>query len=124
MNKAFTRETDDAPPAPQEERPVSKALNLVTPRGAQLIKEQIAVIDALIERVIQAKSRKDLLTATRAMDRVLRAGHYWVPQWFKAAHHVVYWDKFSYPAVKPKYDRGILDTWWYDAEKAAKLKIN
>ena len=85
---------------------------------------QDPVIDALVERVIQAKSRKDLVTATRAMDRVLRAGHYWVPQWFKAAHHVVYWDKFSYPAVKPKYDRGILDTWWYDAEKAAKLKIN
>ena len=43
MNKAFTRETDDAPPAPPEERAVSPALNLVSPRGAQLIKEQISV---------------------------------------------------------------------------------
>ena len=85
---------------------------------------QNPVIDALIERVIQAKSRKELVTATRAIDRVLRAGHYWVPQWFKAAHHVVYWDKFAFPAVKPKYDRGILDTWWYDAAKAAKLRTN
>ncbi len=80
------------------------------------------VVDALIEKVIAAKSREDLVTATRAIDRVLRAGHYWVPHWFKAAHHVAYWDKFSRPAVKPKYARGILDTWWYDEARAAKLK--
>ena len=85
---------------------------------------QNPAIDALIEKIVLAKSRKELVTAARAIDRVLRAGHYWVPQWFKAAHHVVYWDKFSYPAVKPKYDRGIPDTWWYDSEKAAKLRIN
>ncbi|HVY42389.1 MAG TPA: extracellular solute-binding protein [Hyphomicrobiaceae bacterium] len=82
------------------------------------------VIDALIKKIIEAKSRKELVTAARAADRVLRAGHYWVPQWFKAAHHIVYWDKFSRPAVKPKYDRGVPDTWWYDAEKAAKLRTN
>jgi microcin C transport system substrate-binding protein len=85
---------------------------------------QSPVIDALIEKAVQAKSRKDLVAATRAIDRVLRAGHYWVPQWYKATHHIVYWDKFSYPAVQPKYDRGILDTWWYDSAKAAKLRVN
>jgi microcin C transport system substrate-binding protein len=82
------------------------------------------VIDALILKVLAAKSREELNAATKAIDRVLRAGHYWVPQWFKAAHHVAYWDKFGRPAVKPRYDRGIIDTWWYDAEKAAKLKPN
>lgn len=82
------------------------------------------VIDALIEKVIGAKSRSELVSATRAIDRVLRAGHYWVPQWYKAAHNIAYWDKYSYPATKPKYDPGILDTWWYDAAKAAKLKGN
>ena len=81
-------------------------------------------IDALIAKVTEAKSRDELKTATRALDRVLRAGHYWVPQWFKAAHNVAYWDKFGRPAVKPRYDRGIIDTWWYDAEKAARLKPN
>jgi microcin C transport system substrate-binding protein len=80
------------------------------------------VIDALIEKVIAAKSREDLVTATRAIDRVLRAGHYWVPHWFKAAHHIAHWDKFSRPDVKPKYARGILDTWWYDEARAAKLR--
>jgi microcin C transport system substrate-binding protein len=79
------------------------------------------VIDALIAKVIAAKSREQLVTATRAIDRLLRAGHYWVPHWYKAAHHVVYWDKFARPAIKPKYARGILDTWWYDEARAAKL---
>jgi microcin C transport system substrate-binding protein len=80
------------------------------------------VIDALIDKVIAADSRDELRAATRALDRVLRAGHYWVPHWYKAAHHIAYWDKFGRPATKPRYARGILDTWWYDAQKAEKLK--
>jgi microcin C transport system substrate-binding protein len=78
-------------------------------------------VDALIERVIGAKSRQELTTAARALDRVLRAGHYWVPHWYKASNNVAYWDKFSRPEEKPRFDRGILDTWWYDEAKAAKL---
>ena len=85
---------------------------------------QNPAIDALIEKVVLAKSRKELVTAARAIDRVLRPGHYWVPQWFKASHNIVYWDKFSRPPVKPKYDRGVPDTWWYDTGKAAKLRTN
>jgi microcin C transport system substrate-binding protein len=53
---------------------------------------------------------------------VLRAGHYWVPHWYKASHHLAFWNKFSWPDVKPRYDRGALSTWWYDEAKAAKLK--
>jgi len=48
-------------------------------------------------------------------------GHYWVPEWYKRIHTIAAWDKFSRPAVQPKYDDGVLDTWWYDKEKAAKL---
>ena len=81
-------------------------------------------VDALIERVIAAKSREELNTAARALDRVLRAGHYWVPHWYKASNTIAYWDKFSRPATKPRFDRGILDTWWYDEAKAAKLTAN
>jgi microcin C transport system substrate-binding protein len=80
------------------------------------------VLDQLIERVIKARSRAELIVATRACDRVLRAGHYWVPQWYKGAHNLAFWNKFGWPKVKPKYERGALDTWWYDAEKDAKLK--
>ena len=82
------------------------------------------VVDALLDKVVEAKSREELVAATRAIDRVLRAGHYWVPQWYKASHHIAYWDKFSGPETKPKYSRGAPDTWWYDAEKAAKVKPN
>jgi microcin C transport system substrate-binding protein len=82
------------------------------------------VVDALINKVIEAKSREELVTAARALDRVLRAGHYWVPQWYKAEHNVAFWDKYSRPAIKPKYDEGVVETWWFDADKAAKLKQN
>ncbi len=82
------------------------------------------VVDALIETIIGAKSRVDLVTAARALDRVLRANHYWVPHWYKAGHWIAYWDKFGRPAVKPRFARGIIETWWYDQAKAAKLKPN
>lgn len=80
------------------------------------------VIDSLIDQMLKATSRDALRTTAHALDRVLRAGHYWVPQWYKGAHNIAFWDRFSWPATKPAYDRGIQDTWWYDAEKAAKLK--
>jgi microcin C transport system substrate-binding protein len=81
-------------------------------------------IDALIVKVTEANNREELKTATRALDRVLRAGHYWVPHWYRPFHYIAYWDKFGRPAVKPRYERGIIHTWWYDAERAAKLKAN
>jgi microcin C transport system substrate-binding protein len=81
-------------------------------------------VDALVTKVLEAKSRAELTTAARALDRVLRAGHYWVPHWNKASHTIAYWDRFSRPPVKPKYDRGVVDTWWFDAAKAARLKTN
>jgi microcin C transport system substrate-binding protein len=79
-------------------------------------------VDLLIERVIGAKSRDALTTASRALDRVLRAGQYWVPHWYKPSNNIAYWDRFSRPTTKPRYDRGVLDTWWYDRDKAAKLE--
>jgi microcin C transport system substrate-binding protein len=78
-------------------------------------------IDALAEKVMAARSREELVAATRAVDRVLRAGHYWVPHWYKAAHNLAFWDKLSWPVTKPKFDRGALNTWWYDEKKAATL---
>lgn len=74
-------------------------------------------MDALIEKIIGAENREDMHTAARALDRVLRAGHYWVPHWYKASHTIAYWDKFGQPETKPKFDRGILDTWWFEGAK-------
>lgn len=69
-------------------------------------------VDALIEKVIAAETREEQITAGRALDRVLRAGHYWVPQWYKALHHIAMWDRFGRPEEKPTYARGIISTWW------------
>jgi microcin C transport system substrate-binding protein len=77
-------------------------------------------IDALIEKIVAAKSREEIDVAGRALDRVLRAEQFWVPNWYKGSHWIAHWDIFGRPAIKPKYDRGIIDTWWYDPEKARK----
>lgn len=79
------------------------------------------VVDALIEDIIAAKTRGELVTAAHALDRVLRAGFYWVPHWYKAVHTIAFWDKFARPDTAPLYQRGILDTWWVDPEKEAAL---
>jgi microcin C transport system substrate-binding protein len=81
-------------------------------------------IDALIDKIVAAKSRAELVTAARAVDRVLRAGHYWVPHYYKASHNTAYWNKFSRPETMAKYDPGVIDTWWYDTAKAQALAVN
>lgn len=79
------------------------------------------VIDALIDKAIGAATREEMNTAARALDRVLRAAHYWVPQWFKASHTVAIWDVFGYPEEPPFYDFPVESTWWFDTEKAQKI---
>jgi microcin C transport system substrate-binding protein len=80
------------------------------------------VIDALIEHIIAADSRAKLVSACKALDRVIRAGRYWVPHWYSASHRIAYWDVFGRPATKPRYARGIPETWWYDRDKAAAIE--
>lgn len=80
------------------------------------------VVDMLIERIIAADNRPALVTACKALDRVIRAGRYWIPHWYKGTHWLAYWDVFGRPATKPRYARGIPETWWYDRDKAAKLE--
>jgi len=80
-------------------------------------------IDALIDIAINAETRATLTTACRALDRVVRAGRYWVPHWYLASHRIAYWDVFARPAAaKPRYARGVPETWWHDPVKAAKLE--
>jgi microcin C transport system substrate-binding protein len=79
------------------------------------------VVDALIDIIIAADTRPALVTACRALDRVIRAGRYWIPNWYKASHWIAYWDVFGRPPAQPRYFRGIPDTWWYDPAKSAKI---
>jgi microcin C transport system substrate-binding protein len=80
------------------------------------------VIDALIDKIIAADTRPALVTACRALDRVIRAGRYWIPHWYKPSHWIAYWDVFGHPATKPRYARGIPETWWYDQNKASNIE--
>ncbi len=79
-------------------------------------------VDALIEVIERATSRAELTAAVKALDRVLRAMHIWVPQWNKGSHTIAYWDIYARPPIKPEYDRGVIAQWWIDPEKHARLK--
>jgi len=79
-------------------------------------------IDAVIEHIINAKTRDELITACRVLDRLIRAGRYWIPQWYKASHWIAYWDVFGRPERQPRYFRGIPATWWADPDKAKKIE--
>lgn len=81
-------------------------------------------VDSLIKTIEGAKSREELTTAVKALDRVLRAMHIWVPQWYKAKHNIAYYNMFErpYTDTPPKTSLGELSIWWYNPEKAAALK--
>ncbi|MGL9620596.1 extracellular solute-binding protein [Bradyrhizobium sp. U531] len=86
-------------------------------------------MDALVEKAMAAETRSDLTFACRALDRVFRAGRYWIPQWYNTSHRLAYWDQFGHPANLPRYaisdyasGVGERTLWWYDPAKAAKLE--
>ena len=81
-------------------------------------------IDKLIRIIADAKSREELTTAVRALDRVLRAMHIWVPQWYKGVHNIAYRDVFArpYDDNPPPLSIGSASIWWWDAEKAEALR--
>ena len=81
-------------------------------------------IDALVDKAIGAETREDLTFACRALDRVFRAGRYWVPQWYRSTHPVAYWDQFAHPPKLARYTQGTgaPDNWWHDATRASKLE--
>jgi microcin C transport system substrate-binding protein len=79
-------------------------------------------IDAMIDIAIAANDRETLTAACKALDRLIRAGRYWIPHWYKGSHWVSFWDVFARPPNKPRYSLGVVETWWTDKAKAAKLE--
>ncbi|WP_415128086.1 extracellular solute-binding protein [Paracoccus sp. (in: a-proteobacteria)] len=79
-------------------------------------------VDRLIQQGIAADTQEKMDTAIHALDRALRSLRFWVPQWFKPEYTVAYYDQFAHPLNLPPYALGELDFWWYDADKAEKLK--
>ena len=79
------------------------------------------VVDALVERVIFATDREDLVAATHALDRVLLWGYYIVPHWNLPKVWMAYWNKFGMPEEQPSYLGVDIESWWIDKEREAAL---
>jgi microcin C transport system substrate-binding protein len=80
-------------------------------------------IDALIERVIFAKDRDELIAATRALDRVLLWNQFVVPMWTIDYARTARWDRFGKPDKLPAYSYGFPEIWWYNKERAEKVGV-
>ena len=81
-------------------------------------------IDDMVERIANAQTRAELTTSALVLDRLLRAGHYWIPMWHNVTSRVAFWDVFSRPKDAPKYSTGAPSTWWWDDEKARRIGIS
>ena len=98
----------------------SKTADIAGSRNIAGIKNP--AVDKLIERLIYATDRDDLVAATKALDRVLLWNHYVVPQWTYNKVRTARWDRFGRPSELPKYGQsGFPFIWWYDADKAARI---
>src|SRR5690606_23428927 len=72
------------------------------------------IVDALVDKIISAQTRDELVAACRALDRVLLWNHYVIPQWHINTHRIAYWNKFSHPDIAPRYGDVGFWTWWLD----------
>ncbi len=80
-----------------------------------------APVDRLIAVAMAAKTKPDLIIAAKALDRVLRAERFWVPQWYKDAYWVAAYDMFEHPETLPPFALGELSFWWFNPQKAEAL---
>jgi microcin C transport system substrate-binding protein len=91
-----------------------------TPGSSNTVGIKNPVVDEIIELIINAPDREQLVARCKALDRVLLHHHFVVPSWHVAVDRLIYWDKFG---VSPPHRRGTSwTTWWYDAGKAERLK--
>ena len=98
-----------------EQRDYWSSQSADTPGGKNLIGIRDAAVDALIEKLIFASSREELVATTRALDRVLLSNHYVVPQWHAPHERLAYWQKLTHPARMPGLALGFPDLWWHVA---------
>ncbi|MCU4367761.1 extracellular solute-binding protein [Acinetobacter courvalinii] len=77
------------------------------------------VIDQMIEKIVRAKTREEVVLYTRVLDRLLRAGYYQILTYGKPERWFAYWDIYQQPSVKPKLSVG-WEYWWVDADQAKK----
>ncbi|WP_245291610.1 extracellular solute-binding protein [Methylosinus sp. R-45379] len=108
--------------SPGEELRIMFSSEAARTKGSQnVIGVADPVVDALIEKALVATSREELAAICRALDRVLIAGQYWIPHYYKPTHWIAHWDVFGRPERYPRFDTGIAATWWWDDAKARKI---
>ena len=114
---------------PQSQSPGNELYNLWHSSSAEqegsrnLMGINNKVIDKLIEHVVFAKNRDELIIAARALDRVMLHEEYLIPNWYIAVHRLAYWDKFAYPKKLPLYfsaENWVLSTWWHSLDQRKK----
>jgi microcin C transport system substrate-binding protein len=81
-----------------------------------------AAIDKIIDAIIFAENRKGLIAACKVLDRVLIWNHFVVPMWYIPYERTVRWDRFGKPDKLPDYNVGFPSIWWWDEERARKVK--
>ncbi len=91
-------------------------------KGRNYVGIKDPAVDALIDAIIAAPNRAALVTACRAMDRVLMWNHYVVPMWYKPVDWIAYWKRVKHPEKMPGYAPGYPAIWWFDTEADAALK--
>jgi microcin C transport system substrate-binding protein len=92
------------------------------PGSQNVVGNKDPAIDALIQKVIFATDREELVAATKALDRVLLWHHFVVPQWTYGKQRTIRWDRFSHPETMPRYGAAAFPTvWWWDEAKAEKV---
>lgn len=74
------------------------------------------VVDEIVDLLIAAPDRASLVTRSRALDRVLLAGFYVIPNYHMNGDRIAFWDKFGFPAAEPLQGYQF-DTWWFDQSK-------
>ncbi len=106
---------------PQSQSPGNELYNLWHSSSANeegsrnLIGINNKVVDKLIDHIVFAENREEVVIAARALDRVMLHEEYLIPNWYIAVHRLAYWDKFSYPKKLPLYfsaESWVLSTWW------------
>ena len=116
---SFVLNQSASPGNEQREYWGTKAADFPGSRNLSGIKDP--VVDELIEKIIFATDRKELEALTKALDRVLLAGHYVVPQWHKAEVWMAWWNKFDMPEKQPEYTGVDTGSWWIDLDKEKAL---
>lgn len=92
--------------------------------GRNLIGVRDPVVDDLLQKLVHAKSREELITVCHALDRVMLWQYYVIPHWFIGSYRIAYWNRFDMPKIMPKYGLDAVDAWWIDPAKASKIEAS